>query len=616
MSMASGKQNNKLTMLRESNTSDELRFVEYRVTCEIAQSFLNELIDRVRSSEFKVNNALPKKSIYRKEIDLINSGDCFVDWVCFAFLFAKGDVDCDSKILKNFDKVVWELSVVNIYLSLSKGLLAYLNSFQEAYFFSLLEGDRLDSLWLSRAKIKVSNTSIEDFFTLSDYFCYFDRVNRHSLFLKGDLFAKNKKCLDLIGDMISNKLKEITKIIKKNKNNNKINKIALVVSRVFTSHNIKNNSHYLLAMGFLKLIDSINNQNSEEDKIDIGVFFTGEKTFTSPSKTMGVSEDADTQYVFDLMRDNCKSISYLSAESIENHSSRADMLHKSYSDIEQFGPDFLMFLGGTYDSKFIRYKCYTSYPVIFLPTTANVDNVYGRPDDYADLIRYINDEHHKKLLDFGIDNEKLFYNDKPVFRMEESIIDDLNWNDYFNIPIENPFLLLTPLFGTRISAWLSSLEYVDEEIISKTFKNNPKLCWILLGNNEEKLLNVFSKKKYLERLYQEKRLIIIEYTDKIESLIKSVDLLFVPTLGARTTIGMGADYLKPSIIPVGSDAQKIVAEEALFTDVNNAFSKIEKVFRDDSFYKYLANRTHELQHIGNDHSRIALDFFKNIKRLF
>lgn len=611
--MVSVKKENKILKHNEINDDSDLRFIDYKIIGEIDQEFLATLIDRVRQSNFKVNPGLPKKSIYRQRIDLINSGNSFVDWVCFIYLFAKGNVECDSKLLKLFDKVIWSFSIVNIYLFLNERLLPHLNSFQESCFFSILEGDNLDSLWLSKVKIKISNACIEDLFTLSDYFCYVDRVNRHSLFMKGDLFAKNKECLNLIGDLFADKLKEILKPVKKTKRNNEIKKVALVVGKVFTSNNIKNNSHYLLAMGFLKLVDSINNQNPGKDKIDIGVFFTGEKTFTT--KSMGVSEESETQYVFDLMRESCDSISHIKCESIENYSSRTDMLHKSYADIEQFEPDFLMFLGGTYDSKIIRYKCYTSYPVVFLPTTASVDNAYGMPDDYMDLMRYINDDHYIKLLDFGINKEKLFYNDKPVFRMEETAIDDFNWNDFFNISVENPFLLLTPLFGTRISAWLASLHADEEKVISKTFQDNPRLCWILLGNSEERLLNLFAKKQYLEDLYKDKRIIIMEYTDKIESLIKSVDLLFVPTLGARTTIGLGADYLKPSIIPVGSDAQKIVAEEAIFTDINNAFSKIENSFRDDSFYKYLANRTHELQSIGNNHSKIAFEFFKSVNIL-
>ncbi|EKO3576516.1 hypothetical protein P0F01_002628 [Vibrio metschnikovii] len=612
--MASVKKENKFLNPNEINDENDLSFIDYKIIGEIDQEFLATLIDRVRQSNFKVNAGLPKKSIYRQRIDLINSGNSFVDWVCFIYLFAKGNVECDSKLLKQFDKVIWSFSIINIYLFLNERLLPHLNGFQESYFFSILEGDNLDSLWLSKVRIKIANACIEDIFTLSDYFCYFDRVNRHTLFLKGDLFAKNKECLDMIGSLITEKLKEILSLNNK-KRKLSVDKIALVVGRVFTKNNIKNNSHYLSAMGFLKLIDAINEQRPEKDKIGVGVFFTGEKTFSHPSVRMGISEDIDTQYVYDLMRENCKSISHLNVESVENHSSRSDMLYKSYCDIEQFDPDVLMFLGGTYDSKIIRYKCYTSYPVVFLPTTASVDNSYGKPDDYADLIRYINDDHYKSLQDLGIEKEKLFYTDKPVFRMDSNCSDEVDWDDCFSFPIENPFLMLTPLVGTRISAWLSSLESQDEEIISKTFQDNPDLCWILLGNNKEKLLKVFSKKTYLQDLYNGKRIYILEYTDKIESLIKRIDLLFIPTLGARTTIGLGAHNLKPSIIPIGSDAEKIVAQESLFSDISSAFFNIDRCISDHSFYSYLSNHSYELQKVNDNYSVIAVDFLESVSSL-
>lgn len=417
-----------------------------------------------------------------------------------------------------------------------------------------------------------------------------DPVNSMGLSSRGIKFCTNthfSKVVFTMYDHIRKGIAPDNRVLAKTK---RTNTIVFVLGRFFPDNvSDKSNSHYNVLKLFSALVNHFNSIQCE-CKFSIKIIITKEKSFKTPFGT----KDTHTDHIY---RDNRKHfirdgiIEKRADLIVSEGDSKTDCIASSLDKVNDLKPLSCIFLGGTYDSKVARSQIYRFHPVSFLPTTSTVDNAFGVIDNHIDAVRSVSDYHGRLISELGIQGRKIFHFPKPMFEKMELALTDWDWKEYTDA--ENSFFLSTPLAGGRIINWLNSL--TEDEVCSfaSLFETCPNLHWVPIGAQKLSLVNTINKNAKLRELFEQNRIIPIEFTTDLGSLLDNSDAVFIPSLGGATTVAAATSLRKACIVDERSDSNTIVPIDGQFENFSEAFDLISKVYHSSEFYNRLVSYSTE-----------------------
>lgn len=357
-------------------------------------------------------------------------------------------------------------------------------------------------------------------------------------------------------------------------------KVVFVLGRCFPdSVSDKTNSHYNVVKLFSALIHRFNHIQCNYH-YEVKILVTNEKTFHTPFGTKDpLSSELVQSNIENFVRDGV--IDDKDDLLVGRGSSKSACIENAIAKLDDINPMVCVFLGGTYDSKISRTKIYSKHPIAFLPTTSTVDNAYGKIDGHLDVIRAVS-KHHSHLIESnGIDENKVVHFSKPMFEKLELKLSSWDWSRY--VDGDDGFFIATPLVGGRITNWLSSLTDIELDNFISTFISCPSLRWVPIGSKGKGLVNFLLKDKRLASLLEQSRIIPIEFTSDLGSLIEKCDGVFIPTLGGATTVAAATSLGVVSIVDRRSDSNTIIPDIGQFDTFSNAFDLICKIYHNREY---------------------------------
>lgn len=444
-------------------------------------------------------------------------------------------------------------------------------SFINKLYILLLLKKKPEENFMQYVTLEISKFNKENFSELLDMHSLFDLVNRGA-------FQSNNFYLTIENTKIlHNYVERILQVIVKSNNLGKnqkdkqegIKRVVFVLSNLINS-NFEINSHYIALSNFIELLN-----HNYKNKIEKFVIITNEKSFNLPLGDWKINEKK-------LLEENIKN--FVQDSNIEkkenfiihNEENKYKNLQLNFQKISEVNPYVVVFLGGTYDSKIFRYMVYQKYRTVFLPTTSSMDNAYGRPDFYFDKIKAINKKHLEDLNNFGISLDRIKY--FPRSFNEKDFIINRKYIEFEELQFDkNKFYCLTPLTGGRIGKWFNSLSPNQLDKFFNIFSTDSNLSFIFIGQAISFFENLSKKELRFKKLIDEKRIHIIEFTENLKYIISNVNLLYIPSAGAATTIAIALYHAVPTILPKESDAIEFAFNELAFESIDHSLALLKEV---------------------------------------
>lgn len=297
--------------------------------------------------------------------------------------------------------------------------------------------------------------------------------------------------------------------------NNHPIKIAFVTSRLPLATN-KKFTHILLLENIASKIQEINNYN-------VKVYFHGE-----------TSQDGNFSQLSNSYKNHVKSV-------FKNVKTYIDLTGKrTLKEIEDFAPDLIFYLGGVFESKYIRHKLYEHYPTCFL--FFNQNNNIDEKIDIA-ISNNIRDIKNKRS---DVVNKELKIPTKTFPKKISYPITKVKKN-------KDEIVIAAALTQNRMAHAFSNYTAHEWEQFKAVFSSNKNIRLKLLGPEDtETLLN---SSDTIRELYNLGRIEIIQFEEELRSYLEHCDIFVAfPGFNGGGTGGVFARLEQcPVLCCLGSD---------------------------------------------------------------
>lgn len=433
------------------------------------------------------------------------------------------------------------------------------------YFLSLIEGDDLNSNWLSLCveKIRSCDVSLLEFFSLS-FPSNISRGNEKKI-----PFFKNSKCLKKLHKVASSLYYSSSEFIV-NRNDDYLKprrnkkKVLFISGKPFPYFN----THADFLVHHLRHLDT--------ELFEVSFLITGEASFETPwGDLLTLSNHNLTINKKIWLNANYCEDNFYPKENI-NCFYKSDAINIAKNVLSDINPDVTIFIGGVYESKVFRRSVSVNYPVVLLPTTTNVENHLGKPDNYFDIIWVRNQAHHEALRVKNVAEEKLYRMDLSVTALPEAEI--YEWP--FSKELLNKKLVCSVLGHGRLSKSVAQMSKAYKKLFVEFLKNN-NVVWFFVGESEKQARINFKNDKDIISLLGDK-IICIQHVNNLRGFYAYMNLLFVfPVTGGGGAVSRALNEELPTVCYIKNDSVVKVPPDNTYSFFEDGIVLIDKILNSD-----------------------------------
>lgn len=463
----------------------------------------------------------------------------------------------DFLILSPLEVRCWYEYNLNYFKSSKLILFLYLIiKYDDLHKTDFLNNYLVSLLYISIEKAKNGCKDSYNFLIFSSSLTFISNVNRGVEAGLDFLSIINHKGLNKI---IDNFLKSNSANLPRTTSTN--NKIAFIVGKPFPA---RDNTFCNAFYSFISYLSASN-------EIDIYLAFTNELTIDTPfggiGKTTQRLKKLNIKWWEDAVGLNPNEV-FFGGESINKNlmvNALTDWLITN--DINK-----LVYLGGVYESRFVRHLLYNDFLTCVFPTTSNVKKILGKPDFFSDIYIYLSMSHYQSLLDCKIDKNSLF----PYQNSLNYVFDDNDFDLQKYGIFGDKKNIITVIGNNHIKNFFETVPFCKIELMKKLLRRK-NLRWILVGQSRNDILLDEAELSSLDDDF-----LFINYTKNLSSLYKSCDLFFqIPVNGGGGAIAIASQCDLVTLIPDYSDSAAIVKYKFNYIYFDDALEKIDYFFSCD-----------------------------------
>lgn len=507
----------------------------------------------------------------------IGKSSISADFITY-YIFLVSKHNLSKRKLLNFRRKnirLEKIDLIRLILALRQLSDDILNPVSKLYLLCDLEGDGLNSEWVKIALDIIKNANNEHLCDFYDLASLAHPSNRSRGQKEGVPICFNIKGWRYIHSQIEiEKDRIFSKVTIGDKvyNDNKL--LVFLIGKPFPG---RTNTHAMFFNSFLKLITIWNeNQTVEKEKFAIKFLITGESSFSTPWKDF----QSINSYTLDKNFEILQSLGLNKEDFItftnSNNFNKCDVLNNSFEWLKGIKPYAVCFLGGVYESRLFRYKCFPHFPIALFPTTSDLNSHLGRPDSFFDCFRVLHSSHQDGLIQRGYSDKMLCSFPYPLWREDYQSKATFNWADGFDLKNKpDGFLFSTVLGGGRIRKIFSSFSKEEKNSFLNLFRIHDHLKWLVVGESLHGVRTALDNDEYLNQLIADKRIFVSTHLDNLLGFFREIDLLYMVGHGGGNTIRMAISSGLPVIGPHVSDSVDLIEKELIFNSVPESINIID-----------------------------------------